>query len=319
METVHTFAGNPLDRAATKVKDEAWLEQQLTNSNSRFLPFAKLKVKLNSNGDGQPELDWRSRDQLSAPTLTTFLGMQNNRAHFAAALDPSTVDTDDFIDVRSAAMSLADADSGIVAQARAQLEWHKRNGFCAACGSPTEPGRGGLIRSCQGCKARHFPRTDPVVIMLISRGDRALLGQPNGPMAGSGFYTALAGFVDAAESIEEAVRRETFEEAGVRVGEVRYHSSQPWPFPHSLMIGCQAHALTEHINLDPSEMADVRWFTRAELAAVLDQRMQQQQQVLRQDLQQGTGLPVTRVPGSIAIAYHLIQSWLNDEPLSRFG
>jgi NAD+ diphosphatase len=152
--------------------------------------------------------------------------------------------------------------------------------------------RGGHVRVCGACNSEHFPRTDPVAIMLISDGDRCLLGQARGRLAGSGMYSALAGFIDQGESIEEAVRREVREEAGVTVGAVSYHSSQPWPFPSSLMIGCLGRALTTDITIDPAEMADVAWFGRADVRAALLQEH-----------------PTLRVPGPIAIAHHLIKAW----------
>ena len=142
------------------------------------------------------------------------------------------------------------------------------------------------------CKADHFPRTDPVAIMVVTDGERCLLGQSRGRLSRTGTYSALAGFMDQGESIEEAVRREVKEEAGIEVGQVRYHSSQPWPFPSSLMIGCHARALTTDIRIDDEEMTDVRWFPRADVLSALRGEH-----------------PHLRVPAPIAIAHHLIKAW----------
>jgi NAD+ diphosphatase len=188
-------------------------------------------------------------------------------------------------------MGLASTDSGILAQARSQLDWHRRHQFCSVCGTRTEQRKGGHVRRCDDCGAEHFPRTDPVAIMLVTDGDRCLLGQSAG-LARTGMFSALAGFIDQGESIEEAVRREVKEEAGIRVGEVRYHSSQPWPFPSSLMIGCHGRAETTDIHMDDEEMHDVQWFHRDAILGAL-----------------GGDTSVLKVPGSIAIAHHLIRSW----------
>ena len=158
-----------------------------------------------------------------------------------------------FEDCRAAGMVLPASDAGILAQCRSQLAWHERHQFCSACGTRSTQTRGGHVRICPNCNAQHFPRTDPVAIMVISDGNRCLLGQAVGRLARTGMYSALAGFIDQGESIEEAVRREVREEAGVEVGAVRYHSSQPWPFPSSLMIGCHGEALTTDIRIDPVE------------------------------------------------------------------
>ncbi len=302
---IHTFAGNPLDRADAQRRDPRWLARAIDDPASRYLAFAELNVLVESSGDAR--LAWLTqadtvRMNIAQPPV--FLGLADGVAHFAIDVselgDPShELNLDDntrFEDARAAAMRLNAADTGIVAQSRAQLGWHKTHRYCSACGAQSEAARGGHVRVCSTCKAEHFPRTDPVAIMLISDGERCLLGQSRGRLAGSGMYSALAGFIDQGESIEEAVRREVMEEAGITVGEVVYHSSQPWPFPSSLMIGCLGRALTTEISMDPEEMADVAWFSRADVAAAL-----------RQDH------PTLRVPGPIAIAHHLIKTWCDGE------
>jgi NAD+ diphosphatase len=297
----HVFAGNPFDRGDAQRRDPAWLESAIKNPTSRFLPFAQLNVLV--GGDADLHLGWLAQADVARLRITqppVLLGLQGGVAHFA--IDVSDVgdvvhelnldETLRFEDARAAAMRLAIADTGILAQARAQLGWHKSHRHCSVCGAATESARGGHVRVCKSCNSEHFPRTDPVAIMLISDGERCLLGQSRGRLAGSGMYSALAGFIDQGESIEEAVRREVREEAGVIVGAVRYHSSQPWPFPSSLMIGCHGRALSTDITIDPEEMADVSWFGRDDVRTALEQRH-----------------PTLRVPGPIAIAHHLIKAW----------
>ena len=302
---IHTFAGNPLDRADAQRRDPDWLAARAVDPESRYLVMHKLNVPLVA-GEAT-ELVWLPGDQVTALGLTeppVLLGLRDGRAWFAAdasdLADPSEIGFDAHVelrDARAAAMQLATADTGIVAQARSQIDWHRRHRFCSVCGAPSAAGRGGHVRHCDACGADHFPRTDPVVIMVIVDGNRCLLGQSAGRMVSMGLYSALAGFVDQGESIEEAVRREVREEAGVGVGEVRYHSSQPWPFPSSLMIGCHGRATSTEINIDPEEMADVSWFEREEVL---------------ETLRGGEGRP-KQLPGPIAIAHHLIISWANGE------
>ena len=193
---------------------------------------------------------------------------------------------------------LASAETGILAQARSHLDWHARHGFCSVCGHPTDSKRGGQVRECPACSAQHFPRTDPVVITVVgdAASDRCLLGQSRGRLSRLRMYSALAGFVDQGESIEEAVAREVMEEAGIRVKNVRYHSSQPWPFPCSLMIGCLADAATTTIRMDDEEMSDVHWFDRQEVLLALEEKSER-----------------LSVPGPIAIAHHLIKAWATRE------
>lgn len=301
MKKPHIFAGNPLDRGDVQRRDEAQLDALFADTDTRILPMWQLNVLVQSND--HPALGWISHEdarRMDIDVKPVFLGFIDDRAHFA--LDISEVhdpvhelnlpDTWQFQEARAAAMELPRQETGIVAQARAQLDWHARHGFCSVCGHRTEPGKGGHVRKCAECGSEHFPRTDPVVIMVTHDGDRCVLGQSRGRLSRSGMYSALAGFVDQGESIEEAVRREVKEEAGIEVGEVTYHSSQPWPFPSSLMIGCHAKALTKDINRDEEEMSDVRWFTREEVLSALKEEN-----------------PDLKVPGPIAIAHHIIKAW----------
>ena len=172
-----------------------------------------------------------------------------------------------FADLRAIMASLEPDEANIAATARGILAWHETHGFCARCGAASEIAEAGWRRSCPSCGAAHFPRTDPVVIMLVTRGNSVLLGRQSAWP--KGMYSLLAGFMEPGESVEATVRRETFEEAGIRIGAVSYLSSQPWPFPSSLMIGCAAEALSEEIRIDPTEIEAARWVGRGELLAVL--------------------------------------------------
>jgi NAD+ diphosphatase len=182
-----------------------------------------------------------------------------------------------------------------LAEAKAMLHWHARHRFCANCGAATNVVCGGWKRECPACATEHFPRTDPVVIMLTVAGDRCLLGR-SGRFA-KAMYSCLAGFVEPGETIEEAVRRETLEETGIRCGRVAYFRSQPWPFPMSLMIGCHAEALSTDIVVDRTELEDARWFTREEAALMLMRRHPD-----------GLG-----TPPPVAIAHHIIRAWVEGE------
>ena len=180
---------------------------------------------------------------------------------------------------------------GAIAQGRSLMNWHGRHKYCSVCGTATAIVNGGYRRDCPACGAEHFPRTDPVVIMLAIHEDRALLGRQKQFMPG--MYSCLAGFLEPGETIEDAVRRETLEEAGILIGRVRYHASQPWPFPSSLMIGCMAEALTADIRRDETELEDCRWFPRDEVKAMLA----------------GTHAQGLKAPGRFAIANRLVAAW----------
>ncbi len=300
----HTFADNPLDRGDQQRRDEAWLEDRQRDPGSKFLVMPGLEVPMSEGPD--PSLVWLSVDDLTAHSVDgtpIFLGLLDGNAHFAVFV-PKTEETvnelksvasAEFADARAAATMLPGHEAGIVAQARAQLDWHNRHGFCSVCGEATTMSRGGHVRRCPACKAEHFPRTDPVAIMLVHDGDYCLLGQPRGRLSRMKMYSALAGFIDQGESIEEAVAREVREEAGIEVKNVRYHSSQPWPFPSSLMIGCHAEAATTDISIDNEEMSDVRWFEREEVLRALDRRNDE-----------------LWVPQPLAIAHHLIKTWATE-------
>jgi len=257
------------------------------------------------SGDASPRLGWVTLDdlaQLGGDSDPILLGMLDGKAHFVVDVSANSdaeghLEQNEnfrFQDCRSAGTVVPGEEAGIIAQARAQLDWHKRHRFCSVCGNESEKGRGGQVRKCPQCNASHFPRTDPVVIMLVAdvENDRCLLGQSRGRLARMRTYSALAGFMDQGENIEEAVAREVMEEAGIKVTNVRYHSSQPWPFPSSLMIGCIAEAATNDINMDSEEMTDVQWFGRDEVLKALDGKSE-----------------ILTLPQPIAIAHHLIKAW----------
>ena len=194
-----------------------------------------------------------------------------------------------FEDLRQIGPVIPAEEGAILAHARGMMTWHQRHRFCGVCGSPTEVSHGGYQRNCTGCDAQHFPRTDPAVIMLVHKDDNCLLGRTHHfPRR---IYSTLAGFVEPGESLEEAVVREVFEEAGVRVGEVRYMASQPWPFPSSLMLGFHAEAEAMDLNIDPKELEDARWMRRDQLDRLEDYDME--------------------LPRRDSIAWRLVKAWLD--------
>ena len=303
LKNSHVYAGNPLDRGDRERRDEVWIGDRATDPSSKFLPMWDLNVLISEGSrHGLGWLGIEDLRRLGIDTDAVFLGLLEGAAHFV--IDVSKNDravqalglSGDwrFEDARAATELLSASDSGIVAQARAQLNWHNRNGFCSVCGHETIVRRGGQVRYCSSCDTEHFPRTDPVIITVVSDQDRCLLGQSHGRLSRTNMYSALAGFVDQGESIEEAVAREVMEEAGIRIENIRYHSSQPWPFPSSLMIGCHADAVTTDITIDAQEMVDVRWFEREEVLLALEGKNDK-----------------LMVPGPIAIAHHLIKAWGN--------
>jgi NAD+ diphosphatase len=229
--------------------------------------------------------------------VSVFLGLaasaDGGAPRFAAAASGADLVADfggRIVDARAAAVQLGDGRAEIVAQARSLLDWHARHKFCAVCGAGTVMNKAGYARTCGGCGAEHFPRTDPVVIMLAIKGDHALVGrQPGFPKR---FFSALAGFVEPGESLEEAVAREIFEEAGIRTARVRYLASQPWPFPSSLMIAAFAEAVNFDITLDTDELEEARWVTKDEVRAALA----------------GTGDWLA--PPPVAIAHTLFTAWV---------
>ncbi|MHA3978027.1 NAD(+) diphosphatase [Halovulum sp. GXIMD14794] len=303
------FAGGRIDRAA-HLRGNA--ETLLDDPRTRSMVLWRGKVLF--EGEEAPRLAWLPPD---APILgdaaesPIFLGLEDGAPRFAhdisAWIDPAAA-TDTgfadvtvnchpsapeygFLDLRGTMSRLEPQDAGDAAAAKGILAWHETHGFCARCGAPSEVSQAGWQRKCPSCGASHFPRTDPVVIMLVLHKGRLLMGRS--PAWPEDMYSLLAGFMEPGESIEAAVRREVVEETGVKVGRVGYLSSQPWPFPASLMIGCWAEALTDEITLDPIELQDAFWISREELLA-----------------ERHAETPRLRPARKGAIAHFLIEHWL---------
>ncbi len=300
---VHAFAGSPLDRAGNKRPDAAWINARARSETARFLPFVELSPVIHAGDDAPDRLVWLGGADLTGNAIANledalFLGLDSdNAARFAVALDDAKdwSDLGPAIDLRTLAVN-GTIDAGelaIAGQAKSMLEWHRQHGFCARCGTPDNVADGGYKRVCPKCERMHFPRVDPVAIMLVTRGDRCLLGRS--PHFVPGMFSTLAGFMEPGESIEETVRREVAEEVGIETGTVTYHSSQPWPFASSIMIGCVAEAESEEITIDPNEIEDARWFTRKELQSMRERRHPE-------DL---------TIPFRFAIARHLIKAFLD--------
>ena len=272
----NVYSASPLDRAGARREDTEWIEQRLAHGDSLFVPVWRNRNLVRGMDEGSPDAVFVTGDAAAALRMHggpwAFLGLQDDQAVFAvdvsAADDPLPLLPDTagkFVDLRSVGWGVPRPEAAVLAHARGLMHWRARHRFCGVCGGVCDVRSAGHMMVCTACEVQHFPRTDPAVIMLVTRGDRALLGHsqrfPRGNM-----YSTLAGFVEPGESLEEAVRREVFEEAGIRVGSVQYHSSQPWPFPGNIMLGFYGEGLTEDITIDPEEMLDVRWFSRAEIA-----------------------------------------------------
>jgi len=292
------FSGNPLDRAAEKRAEPAWLATRLAERETRIVPVWRGQILAEGEPPHARFLAPADVEGLAGPDAAcVFLGMDGARAHFAlevsATENPNDAWKATFGELRAAAAILPAADLAILGQAKAMIDWHHRHGFCARCGAKTNLADAGYKRVCAACNAEHFPRTDPVVIMLALQGDECLLGR--GPSWPPGRYSALAGYMEPGETIEEAVRRELFEEAGVVAGAVRYVASQPWPFPSQLMIGCFAQAQSRALRIDEHELADARWVSREDARAMLRGEVD--------------GL---RAPPEFAIAHQLIKRWVDN-------
>ena len=284
------FTGNALDRATYHRADAAWLAAR--KADGLFLPFWQNRPLVRD--DRAAFLSGRAAWE---NCLCVFLGLDGEQPLFAVDLpDQSEPQLGEgaFQDMRAAAFILPAHDTAVAGQAKALIDWHRRHGFCPNCGHATAPVDAGYRRLCPACKAEHFPRTDPVVIMLPLLGDRCLVGRNK--RFPPGLYSAFAGFVESGESMEEAVRRELMEEVNLRAGAVRYHASQPWPFPSSLMLGCYADAESENFHIDGHEIEDARWLSKAEARARL-----------AHEIEDELKLPVT-----IAIAHHLIRDWARE-------
>lgn len=282
------FTGSPLDRADALRNDPATMIALRSRPDARWLVLDDLKPVMKSGPGGSLDILWCYRSDVPHDALTIFLGLDGEAPRFASAASSADLEGEVF-DARAVAGRLGGGQAAIIAQARSVLDWHQRHAFCPVCGGATRMIKAGYARECTMCHAEHFPRTDPVAIMLAIHQDKALVGR--GPRFPRGFFSALAGFIEPGESLEEAVARELFEEAGVRVDRVRYLASQPWPFPSSLMIGALAEAKSFDLALDGEEIEDARWVTREEVRAALA----------------GTG--DWNAPPPMAIAHTLLAEW----------
>ncbi len=305
-----TFGGSQLDRAAALRGDTARIAALL--EAGRVLPVWRGKPLTDGAG-----LVWLAHDHpvLAGDAPRVFLGIDDGVPRFAqdiSAWQPGTETTSvgsfvdpsvqrhpalpataGFAELRGLMTILSPRDAELAATARAILQWHDTHGFCARCGAASDVTMAGWQRQCAACDAHHFPRTDPVVIMLVTHGNRCLMGRsPGWP---EGMYSCLAGFVEPGETVEAAVRREVAEESGIVVGAVRYLASQPWPFPASLMIGCAAEAESEIITIDPAELEDALWVSREEMITVMAGEH-----------------PRLKPARKGAIAHFLIANWLAD-------
>jgi NAD+ diphosphatase len=303
MEEIYCFGGNPLDRASERRRDTLWIQSLLDDPAARILPLCELRPLI--RGEAVPELDWQPvepwRERIARGATCIFLGLDEARPYFAVDGGPAEAGPAGQpgpVDARTLAPLLSGGEAAILAEARSLIDWHARHRFCAQCGSPTRVASAGWVRRCPECKASHYPRSDPVTIMLAVRGDYGLLGR--GRRRPGARFSCLAGFMEPGETLEEAVRREVHEESGVRVGRVKYLACQPWPFPSSLMMGFLCEALSEEITVDPEELAEARWFHRDEIRAMVARAVS------------GPDDPAqVSVPGPVAIAHHICRRWSN--------
>jgi NAD+ diphosphatase len=298
------YTQSPLERVAERRPDAAWLAAAAADLRTLAYVIGGEHIILKKNGSALDAAFSLAEARAFAPaTESIFLGLLGEAPRFGIGIDPAAAEAlkvrGDLlvIDLRSiAAQGLVGADHlPPLAEAKALLHWHARHRFCSNCGAPTQVLDGGWRRDCPACKAQHFPRTDPVVIMLATHGNRCVLGR-SGRFV-STMWSCLAGFVEPGEAIEDAVRREIREEVGIACGRVDYFESQPWPFPSSLMIGCYAEALSSELIVDREELEDARWFDRDEVIAMLQQK-------------HPDGLTT---PLPVAIAHHIIRAWVEGE------
>jgi NAD+ diphosphatase len=298
------YTPNPLERVSERRGDTAYMEALEAAPAADTYVVAGENIVLKRLADRFDPLFSLPAARTFGVEETVLLGVTEGHGRFGIGINPAhaadlKAREDLFVtDLRTLAVQgmVSADDLAALAEAKAMLSWHARHRFCSVCGTASRAVEAGWRRDCPACGASHFPRTDPVVIMLAVDGERCLLGrQARFP---PGMWSCLAGFVEPGESIEAAVRREIQEEAGIVCGPVTYVASQPWPFPMSLMIGCHTLALSQTIRVDKSELEDARWFDREQVTAMLLRRHPQ-----------GLG-----VPPPIAIAYHLIRAWVEEAP-----
>ncbi|MGH1478771.1 MAG: NAD(+) diphosphatase [Geminicoccales bacterium] len=287
----HIYGGHHFDRSAKGRNDNAWLDDQRRRSTTRVLLISGLKVMVLDDAD-PPVAYALTVGDLGQPLSeeAIFLGKEFGVSTFALDLGGQPFPGARYVELRSVGGLLPSREAGLLAYVRGLVFWHQRHRFCGVCGAETRSEQGGHLRRCTGCNTHHFPRSDPAVIVLVTAdaGERCLLGRS--PRFIPGMYSTLAGFVEPGESLEETVKREIFEEAGIEVTDIAYVSSQPWPFPSSLMLGFSARALSDNLQIDREELEDARWFTKQELLDPIKR-------------------PV-KLPSHDSIARHLIETWL---------
>lgn len=291
------FAHNRLDRLANDRDHESVIPALFADPAARAYAFSGDRVLLRGeDAQADPCFSLAELHGFGVPTETVFLGRDDNGGVFALRFEPPAEDSEGAPpanDLRSLATAGITSPGvlGILAEAKALLHWHRSHRFCASCGHPSDLAAWGWRRECSKCGTAHFPRTDPVVIMLAVDGDRCLLGRQ--PRFVPGMYSCLAGFLEPGETIEAGVRRELQEEAGIETGQVTYLASQPWPFPASVMIGCFAETTTPDLTVDKAELEDARWFSREEVRLILEDH-------------HPDGV---RCPPPMAIAHGLMAAW----------
>jgi NAD+ diphosphatase len=302
------FVTHVLDRAAHLRNDEAKILALESKPDTRAYVVQRDSLVVNKeNGGSRTLLTIDEALSYGANPGTIFLGLRDGAAIFGMGIGaPATeklLGREDVAVTELRGMVMQGAvppdQLSAIAVAKSMVNWHQRHGYCANCGTRTGMKEAGWKRECPNCKAEHFPRTDPVVIMLVTSGEKCLMGRQKHFLPG--MYSCLAGFVEAAETIEDAVRREILEESGIRCTDVNYYMTQPWPYPSSLMIGCTARATNEEIVVDHSELEDARWFDRAEVALMVKR-------------QHPDGLAG---PHPFAIAHHLLSRWVHAAPSER--
>jgi NAD+ diphosphatase len=295
------YTASVIERAAERRADAAALER---DPRARAYVIGGELVVLKRAADvNDPLFALAQARALGRTAELVFLGLHEGAPRFAIALEPADAAAlkarNEYVvtDLRSIAVHGMVAAEHLppLAEGKALVGWHARHRFCPNCGTATHLVEAGWRRDCPSCRAQHFPRTDPVVIMLPVAGERCVLGRSH--RFAAGMWSCLAGFMEPGEAIEEAVRRETREECGIVCGRVRYFACQPWPFPASLMIGCHAEALSHEVVIDRAELDDARWFEREEVASMLLRR-------------HPGGLST---PPTVAIAYHIIRAWVEEE------